>query len=94
MCRQPMASCVFCWPGAEAAKAARDMHARAQVWARAQALEGEPDGFNSALLSLLAAHLTASGTLVPILLFHPSACHVPLSEHLQAQGAHPLVYLS
>lgn len=70
------------------------MHAGAQVWARAQALEGEPDGFNSALLSLLAAHLTASGTLVPILLFQPPACHVPLGGHLQAQGVHPSVYLS
>lgn len=70
------------------------MHAGAQVWARAQALEGEPDGFNSALLSLLAAHLTASGTLVPILLLQPPACHVPLGGHLQAQGVHLLVYLS
>lgn len=35
-----------------------------QVWARAQGLEGEPDGINGALLSLLAAHLTASGALV------------------------------
>lgn len=35
-----------------------------QVWARAQGLEGEPDGINGALLSLLAAHLAASGALV------------------------------
>ena len=35
-----------------------------QVWARAQGLQGEPDGINGAVLSLLAAHLAASGALV------------------------------
>ncbi|KAK9832639.1 hypothetical protein WJX81_006336 [Elliptochloris bilobata] len=36
-----------------------------KVWVRAQGLEGEPDGVNGALLSLLTAHLAASGALVP-----------------------------
>ena len=35
-----------------------------QVWARTQALDGEPDGVNGFLLSMLAAHLTDRGTLV------------------------------
>jgi hypothetical protein len=37
-----------------------------QVWARAQGLEREPDSFNGFLLSMLAAHLAGSGTLVSI----------------------------
>ena len=35
-----------------------------QVWARTQALDGEPDGLSGCLLSMLAAHLTERGTLV------------------------------
>ena len=38
-----------------------------QVWARTQALNGEPDGLNGCLLSMLAAHLTERGTLVRLL---------------------------
>lgn len=37
-----------------------------QVWARAQRLEWEPDSFNGFLLSMLAAHLAVSGTVVSI----------------------------
>ena len=44
------------------------------MWARAQGLEGEPDGINGALLSLLAAHLTASGALVRGVLALLQAC--------------------
>ncbi len=47
-----------------AARALRGAARGEQVWARVQGTEHEPDGFNGALLSLLAAHLVDSGALV------------------------------
>ncbi len=63
--------CDACVESARAAAGGRSRGARSQgrgareqVWARVQGTEHEPDGFNGALLSLLAAHLVDSGALV------------------------------
>ena len=50
------------------------MLARLQVWARAQGFAEQPDSINGFLLSMLAAHLAATGSLVSLL--HDLLCTV------------------